>query len=129
MVDREGDVATADPVGSIGVTVNDVHLVGRLAAAAASRVLPSGDTVTLLRLVVDRPAGGAAHRPRPTSDTLDCAIWTARLRQRADRLEPGSLVEVDGSLRRRFWRTAGGPASRYEVEVRSLRRVSGTAGG
>jgi single-strand DNA-binding protein len=109
--------------------VNEVHLVGRVAAAPASRVLPSGDTVTLLRLVVDRPPGTRRGVRGPSNDTLDCAIWTARIRQRAERLEPGSVVEVDGALRRRFWRTAGGAASRYEVEVRSLRRVAAAVGG
>lgn len=109
--------------------VNEVHLVGRVAAAAASRVLPSGDVVTLLRLVVDRPPAARRSVRAPTNDTLDCAIWTARIRQRAERLEPGSVVEIDGALRRRFWRTAGGAASRYEVEVRSLRRVTRSASG
>ena len=33
------------------------------------------------------------------------------------------MVEVEGVLRRRFWRGAAGPASRYEVEVVALRRL------
>jgi single-strand DNA-binding protein len=105
--------------------VNQVHLVGRVAAPAASRTLPSGDTVTVLRVVVDRPPPSRRSPPRaPTTDTLDCAIWTARLRQRAAALVPGAIVEVDGALRRRFWRSGSGPVSRYEVEVAALRRVS-----
>jgi single-strand DNA-binding protein len=39
------------------------------------------------------------------------------------RVPDGTEVEVRGSLRRRFWRSPTGPASRYEVEVRSLRRT------
>lgn len=112
-----------------GPGVNEVRLVGRVAAVPASRVLPSGDTVTVLRLVVDRPPSGRRTARGPTSDTVDCAVWTARLRQRAVRLEPGSLVAVDGSLRRRFWRSAGGAASRYEVEVQALRRVTDDGAG
>lgn len=104
--------------------VNQVHLVGRVAAPAASRILPSGDTVTVLRLVVDRPPPSRRSQPRaPTTDTVDCAIWTARLRQRAAALSPGTIVEVDGALRRRFWRSGSGPVSRYEVEVAGLRRL------
>ena len=101
---------------------NEVRLVGRVATGATTRELPSGDTVTVLRVVVARPP--RARRPRgPNSDTLDCAVWSARLRQRAARLAPGTLVEVQGALRRRFWRTPTGSASRYEVEVISLRRL------
>jgi single-strand DNA-binding protein len=105
---------------------NEVHLIGRVAGAAVSRILPSGDTVTMLRVVVDRPPS-ARRQGGAGSDTVDCAMWTARLRQRAGAVTPGTVVEIDGALRRRFWRTAGGPASRYEVEVSALRRVSPTA--
>jgi single-strand DNA-binding protein len=38
-------------------------------------------------------------------------------------LADDAVVEVSGSLRRRFWRTPAGPASRYEVEVNAIRRV------
>ncbi len=105
-----------------------MHLIGRVAAAAEVRQLPSGDAVCLLRIVV--PRGAVPRRPAtrpggraPTVDTLDCAVWTAALRRRAEGLEPGTVVEISGALRRRFWRSPGGAASRYEVEVRSLRRV------
>jgi single-strand DNA-binding protein len=104
-------------------SANEVHLIGRVAAPAASRSLPSGDIVTVLRVVVDRPASARRSVRTPSTDTVDCAIWTARIRQRAQALVPGTVVEIEGSLRRRFWRTPGGAASRYEVEVHGLRRV------
>jgi single-strand DNA-binding protein len=34
------------------------------------------------------------------------------------------VIEVEGALRRRFFRTASGAASRYEVEVTVLSRVA-----
>jgi single-strand DNA-binding protein len=40
------------------------------------------------------------------------------------RLVPGDVVEVEGSLRRRFWRVGAGAASRSEVEVTRVRRVA-----
>ena len=104
---------------------NEVHLIGRVAGAAVSRILPSGETVTMLRVVVDRPPS-PRRQGGPPSDTVDCAVWTARLRQRAGAVTPGTVVEIDGALRRRFWRTSAGAASRYEVEVTALRRVSPT---
>jgi single-strand DNA-binding protein len=109
---------------SAAAAVNEVHLVGRAAAAGESRTLPSGDVVSVLRVVVQRPPGTRRTARTPTIDTVECAIWPARLRQRAEALMPGTLVEVTGSLRRRFWRTPGGPASRYEVEVQTLRRLT-----
>jgi len=39
----------------------------------------------------------------------------------------GDIIEIDGALRRRFWRTPGGPVSRYEVEVRKARRLTAAA--
>jgi single-strand DNA-binding protein len=36
---------------------------------------------------------------------------------------PGQVVEVTGSLHRRFWRSPAGLASRYEVDVASLKII------
>jgi single-strand DNA-binding protein len=113
--------------------VNEVHLVGRLAAPPESRELPSGDVLVSFRLVVGRGPRGArrgASARTPTVDTLDCAVWRADLQRRAARLDEGDVLEVHGSLRRRFWRSgAGTPASRSEVEVLRLRRVASAPAG
>ena len=99
------------------MSVNEVHLVGRVAAAGRESHLAQrghGHRAACR----GRATRGQAAQPRtPTVDTVECAIWTARLRQRALSLPAGTMVEVEGALRRRFWRTPGGPASRYEVEV------------
>ena len=36
----------------------------------------------------------------------------------------GDVVEVEGALQRRFWRTGAGTASRYEVNCRRGRKVA-----
>ena len=83
--------ATATPAAE--PPVNEVHLVGRLAAPPESRELPSGDLLVSFRLVVGR--GPARARPAgslgadPTVDTLDCAVWRADLQRRAARLDDG----------------------------------------
>jgi single-strand DNA-binding protein len=98
--------------------VNEVRVRGRW-VGAQERQLPSGDSVVVARVIVPRSTGGV--------DTLDCAVWAPpALRRRALRMSDDSVVEVTGSLRRRFWRTPGGPASRYEVEVSSIRRLRGS---
>ncbi|WP_205472154.1 single-stranded DNA-binding protein [Nocardioides sp. SYSU D00038] len=94
---------------------NEVRLVGRLAAEPEVRELPSGDTVWTFRLVVGRPR--AEVRGRQSVDTLDCAAWTPRVQRSVAAWSAGDVVEVSGSMRRRFFRASGATASRVEVEV------------
>ncbi|EAP99060.1 hypothetical protein JNB_02790 [Janibacter sp. HTCC2649] len=103
-------------------SVNTVELSGRVSGEPELRELPSGDQLVTLRLVVARPTGGPV-------DTIDLACWSAAARRSAGRLADGDQVHVTGALRRRFFRTPGGAASRYEVEVTKLsrRRVSASA--
>lgn len=97
---------------------NEVRLTGRVSGSPSERVLPSGDRVVSLRVVVRR------RGPGPTRvDTVDVAAWSGRARAAATRLGDGDRVEVTGALRRRFFRSAGSAASRYEVEASALRRV------
>ena len=102
--------------------VNEVLLRGRLSGDPEERELPSGDRVVVLRLVVDRPEGA-----RASHDTLDCAAYASGVRRSLLRWRHGDVVEVRGSLHRRFFRAGAGPVSRYEVEVAAVRRVA-TAG-
>jgi single-strand DNA-binding protein len=103
---------------------NEVHVVGRVAAEPATRVLPSGDVVVSWRLVVDRPPADRMSS-RKSVDVLDCSAWKAGVRRSVTAWNPGDIVEIDGVLRRRFFRGAGGgPASRYDVEARSVRRLA-----
>lgn len=109
---------------------NEVVLVGRVAAAAEERELPSGDLLVTFRLVVDRPPTPRAAGTRaPTVDTLDCSAWGAGVRRTARALGPGDVVEVHGALRRRFWRSGAGASSRTEVEVGAVRRLVRAAPG
>lgn len=111
--------------------VNEVRLVGRLAAEPVRRQLPSGDEIVTFRLVVRRSAAavraaaaraGAVGRA-PTVDTLECTAWRKDVQRALGRVRAGDVLDVSGALRRRFWRSPGGPASRAEVEVVSVRRV------
>ena len=96
---------------------NEVRITGRVSGEVVERVLPSGDAMVSFRVVARRPGGG------PTRvDTIEVAAWSARARAAAGRLSDGDRVEVEGSLRRRFFRSGAGPASRYEVEAVTVRR-------
>jgi single-strand DNA-binding protein len=106
---------------------NEVILWGRLPATAEERVLPSGDSISVLRVVIPRRPGtgrtGADRSPRQMVDTIDVVCWSARTRRTAQRLNPGDWIEVEGALRRRFFGGPGGRQSRYEVEAAVLRRL------
>ena len=125
-----GAAAAARPGEGQGAaleTRNEVVLVGRVAAPAEERTLPSGDLIATWRLVVDRPPG---RRTVPegvraaTVDTLDCVAWGAGARRTARGLAAGDVVAVEGALRRRFWRAGPGAVSRCEIEVATVKRLS-----
>jgi single-strand DNA-binding protein len=96
---------------------NHVFLRGRLADCPVLRDLPSGDVLVVFRLTVARPPS----EQRGRVDSLECASVTPRVHKVLARTEPGQQLEVSGSLRRRFWRTPTGPASRYAVDVTSAK--------
>ena len=102
--------------------VNSVHLVGRVTSVGKPRVLASGDTVHTVRVVVPRTA--RRGQERTTVDTIDVACWAAGVRRGAARLAVDDHVEVQGALRRRFFRVGGVVASRYEVEAQRLSRCA-----
>jgi single-strand DNA-binding protein len=109
---------------------NEVRLVGRLAVEPVHRELPSGDPLVSFRLVVERDAvavraaraGGSSRSP--TVDTLECSAWRRDVQRTLARTGPGDVLEVQGALRRRFWRTGSGAASRSEVEVVRVKRLA-----
>jgi len=105
--------------------VNEVRLVGRVSQPPEERVLPSGDTLWSFRVVVPRPDDPA--RSRHQVDAIDCCVWSGRVRRSVASWRVDDVVEVSGSVRRRFFRTAQGAASRFEVEVsagRVIRRAA-----
>ncbi len=104
---------------------NDVVLRGRLSAPAELRTLPSGDTLVSFRLVVRRPEPRARGQ---STDTLACIAYDRALQRRIAAWQPGDVVEIEGALQRRFWRTASGTASVTEVNCRRGRKVPRSGG-
>lgn len=104
---------------------NDVVLRGRLSAPAEVKTLPSGDTLVSFRLVVRRPEPRATGQ---STDTLPCIAYDRALQRRITAWQAGDVVEVEGALQRRFWRTGSGTASVTEVNCRRGRKVPRSAG-
>ena len=101
-------------------TSSSVTIVGRLGSTIVERELPSGDTVTTFTVIVDR---ARARGSRVVVDAIPCQAFLVRLRSAVGRLEPGTLVEVHGTLRRRFWRSGTGLGSALEVDVVRVSRA------
>jgi single-strand DNA-binding protein len=101
---------------------NEVFLAGRVAAPVMEHELTSGATVVKVRLIVDR-ADSAMPWSSQRVDTIDCVGWTARVQRSMRRWSADDRVEIEGSIRRRFFRGATGTGSRFEVEIAKARRV------
>jgi len=119
----EGRPGEAD----VRVELNEVTLVGRMSQPAEEQVLPSGTELWKFRVIVGRPSQSRASRV--TVDALDCVVWAKRPARSVASWRAGDLVEVHGSLRRRFFApSGGGRVSRCEVEVDSARLIRRAAG-
>ena len=100
----------------VDYSLNDCLLRGRVSAEAVDRKLPSGEHVVEFRLIITRAE-------REGVDTLDVAAWSAKARRTALSLKPGEWIEVAGAVRRRFWQSPSGLASRWQIEGSSITRL------
>lgn len=98
---------------------NHVQLTGRLGANLSERALPSGDALLAFHIVVDR------ERPKTATkvDAVPCHVTTKALIAKLGKFEPGDVIAIEGSLRRRFWRTPQGIGSAVEVHATKVVRV------
>ncbi len=103
---------------------NLVRLRGRISTAPEERVLPSGAVILTLRVSVPREPTPMTQGSKQQSDWVDCSVWSARMRRTAGRWRAGDTVEVEGAVRRRFYRGGEGTSTRLEVEVLAGRLVS-----
>lgn len=99
----------------VDYSLNDVALRGWVTTIATERELPSGDLVVQFRIAITRPEGGV--------DTIDLESWSAKTRRSALTLKDGEWVEIAGSIRRRFWKSQAGLASRWQVVTTEIKRL------
>ena len=101
---------------------NSVLIVGRVTGTGEEVELPSGDLLTKFRVVVPREK----PETKVVVDTIDCVAFKPAIQKKIMKLELEDVVEIEGSLRRRFWQGATGVASKVEVEVSSLKIMKKT---
>ncbi len=106
--------------------LNTVHVVGRLGQQSQTKEMPSGDEITTFTVVV--PRSGKLREGSPRVDSLACQTMRAGIRNKVHAWAPGSWVELEGTLRRRFWQGGNGLASATEIEVRTMVRVRESTG-
>jgi single-strand DNA-binding protein len=99
----------------VDYSLNDVALRGWVTTTATERELPGGDLVAQFRIAITRPEGGV--------DTIDLESWSAKTRRTAVSLKDGEWVEIAGSIRRRFWKSGAGLASRWQVVTAEIKRI------
>lgn len=109
------NVKTEDSIEEVDYSLNDVALRGWVTTIASERELPSGDLVVQFRIAITRPEGGV--------DTIDLESWSAKTRRTASSLKDGEWVEISGSIRRRFWKSGGALASRWQVVTSEIKRL------
>ena len=102
--------------------VNEVTLTGRLSGEVKEKNLPSGDKVVEFRVVIGRD-GKRSKSKKSLVDTIDVAAWSAVNRKIALKLNENSWVAISGSIRRRFWQSPTGLASRWQVEASEIHSI------
>ena len=108
--------------------VNEVRLIGEVTGPPEGRTLPDGGQVLAFRLTVrslappvsGRAPLGSAPDARRHNDSVDCVARRPALQSRLARCAAGDVIKLEGALRHRYWRGAGGLSSRYEVEVEAV---------
>ena len=102
--------------------LNEVSLVGRLSGEPTEKSLPSGDKVVEFRIVIPR-AGKPSKSKKGLVDTIDVAAWSPVNRKIALKLDENTWISVNGAIRRRFWQSPTGLASRWQVEASEIKSI------
>ena len=118
---------TRESEPAVDGAANVVTLRGRVSAAPVARDLPSGTSIVMVRLSVPRDPTPMTRGSRQTSDWVDCTAWGAKTRRTVSGWRVGDVVEVEGALRRRFYRGGESPSTRLDVEVLAGRMVARAA--
>jgi single-strand DNA-binding protein len=104
-----------------GDYLNKVSLVGRLSGEVKEKILPSGSKVVEFRLIIEREKDLSGSKQ--LVDTIDIATWSAVGRKSALKLNENAWISVSGAIRRRFWQSPTGLASRWQVEASEIKSI------
>lgn len=97
-------------------SLNSVLIRGRVSSLGIEKIMPSQDRVVEFRIVINRET-------RSGVDVLDIGAWNSKARRKALTLKVDEWVEIQGSIHRRFWQSAHGLASRWQIEASEITRI------
>jgi single-strand DNA-binding protein len=116
--------------------LNRVFLMGRLTFDPELRRTSTGTAVTVLPLATTRSWQGRDNERREDTLFIDVQVWDRQAENCCQYLKKGSLVHVEGSLRRDSWEDKNTGEKRFKILVNAdrvqfldPRRADGTGPG
>ena len=107
--------ATAEPTT---LHRNEVHLAGEIATAPEERTLSDGRGAVTFRIEVRAETADGATR-----DSLDITLTGSRARKAALAWEVGDVVEVEGVVRRKFYKVGAMSKPFTVIEAERAKRL------
>mgnify|MGYP006285167681 CR=1 FL=1 len=100
---------------------NKVFLMGNLTRDPEQRQLPSGTSVCMFGLAVNRQYKTAQGEDREETCFVDIETWGRQAELCADRLRKGEPVMIEGRLQQDRWEDRQTGEARSRLRVRALR--------
>lgn len=111
--------------------LNKVMLMGNLTRDVELRTLPSGQSVGVFAIAVNRSWTGQDGEKREEVTFVDCDAWGKTAEIMAKYLSKGRPVYVEGRLRQDTWddKETGQKRSKMKVVVESFQFIDSKSGG
>lgn len=101
----------------MGKSLNQVTIMGNLTRTPEIKQTPSGNSVVLFSLALNRSYKDAQDQWQEATDYVDIVAWGKLADQVAERLDTGSRALVSGRLQSRSWEDKESGAKRSKLEV------------
>jgi len=98
------------------MNLNKVILIGRLAADPESRTIPSGQSVTTIRLATSRVWNNQSGEKQEQTEFHTIIAWGKLAEITSRYLRKGQLAMFEGRLQNRSWEGQDG-VKRYKTEI------------
>jgi single-strand DNA-binding protein len=89
-------------------SLNNVVIAGNVVADPETRTTPTDQTVTVLRIALNRSYKDKEGEWQEQTDFIDVETWGTTAEQAAERLTKGSPVLVQGEIRTNSWQAEDG---------------------
>jgi single-strand DNA-binding protein len=118
MASTKGAAVTAATAEATTVHRNEVYLVGEVSSTPEERTLSDGRGAVTFRLEVRTDSSAGGNR-----DSLDITLTSPRARKAALAWAVGDLVEVQGVVRRKFYKVGAASKPFTVIEAERAKRL------